>query len=210
MHLEFLVEEPSIATVLSNLLPRIVGQEVEFEIHTFQGKSDLIKNLPNRLKGYRNWLPSDWWIVVVVDEDRQDCMELKSLLDNSAIEVGFIPRNTPQNPRNVLNRIAIEELEAWYFGDIEALVSAYPKVPITLRHRSRFRDPDHIAGGTWEALEKVLKNVGYHKGGLNKGKAARDIAPYMDPDRNQSPSFIAFRDGLRDLIGTPGFYWTQA
>jgi hypothetical protein len=31
-----------------------------------------------------------------------------------------------------LNRIAVEELEAWFFGDIEALRAVYPKLSATL------------------------------------------------------------------------------
>lgn len=51
-------------------------------------------------------------------------------------------------PFQVLNRLAIEELEAWFFGDVAALHSAYPRVPSTLGRRSRYRDPDAIRGGT--------------------------------------------------------------
>ncbi|MGH7753687.1 MAG: DUF4276 family protein, partial [Gemmatimonadales bacterium] len=62
-----------------------------------------------------------------------------------------------------------------------------------------FRDPDGIAGGTWEALERVLQRAGYFKAGLRKIEAARTISNNMDPDRNRSASFTAFRDALREL-----------
>lgn len=99
----------------------------------------------------------------------------------------------------VLNRIAIEELEAWFFGDVEALRAAYPKVPATLGSQARYRDPDAIVGGTWEALERVLQGKGYHRGGLQKIKAAKEIAAHMDPARNRSRSFRVFMEGLAAL-----------
>jgi hypothetical protein len=57
LHLEILVEEYSAEIALANLLPKILPPDVEFEIHSFQGKTDLLKKLPQRLKGYRPWLP---------------------------------------------------------------------------------------------------------------------------------------------------------
>ncbi len=51
MNLEILVEEYSAESALILLLPRIVPG-VEFEVRVFRGKLDLLKKLPNRLKGY--------------------------------------------------------------------------------------------------------------------------------------------------------------
>ena len=57
MHIEFLVEEQSAESALVNLIPKIIGREVSFKIHPFQGKPNLLANLPARLRGYRQWLP---------------------------------------------------------------------------------------------------------------------------------------------------------
>ena len=65
-HLEVLVEEPSMEAFLRALLPRLLPQDRTFEIHPFQGKSDLLGKLEARLRGYAAWLPADWRIVVVV------------------------------------------------------------------------------------------------------------------------------------------------
>ncbi|MGD0827532.1 MAG: DUF4276 family protein [Desulfobaccales bacterium] len=54
----------------------------------------------------------------------------------------------------VLNRIAIEELESWFFGDGIALKTAYPGIPETLDKKSKYRNPDAIER-TWEALERL-------------------------------------------------------
>ena len=82
----------------------------------------------------------------------------------------------------VLNRIVVEELEAWFFGDVPAIRQAYPKVSANLANQQPYRDPDAIKGGTWEALERVLKKAGYHLGGLQKKKASSDISQYMNPE----------------------------
>ncbi|MDY6832576.1 MAG: DUF4276 family protein [Thermodesulfobacteriota bacterium] len=99
----------------------------------------------------------------------------------------------------VVNRLAIEELEAWFFGDPEALVQAYPRVPKTIGKRASFRKPDAIAGGTWEALERVLKKASYYPNGISKVETARNISRYMEPNRNSSKSFQVFRDALSEL-----------
>jgi hypothetical protein len=201
MHLEMLVEEPSAETALGILIPRILAG-VTFTIHPFKGKQDLLRKLPKRLKGYRSWLPSDWGIVVLIDEDRQECKELKERLEEAARDAGFLTRTSArQGAFQVLNRIAVEELEAWYFGDIQAVLQAYPRMPTTLHLKARYRDPDAIGGGTWQTLERVLQKAGYYKGGLAKIQAARDIARFMEPDRNASRSFAVFRDGLKSFLG---------
>lgn len=74
------------------------------------------------------------------------------------------------------------------------------KVSKHLTKKSKYRDPDAITGGTWEALERELKKAGYHKGGLEKVKAAREISAYMNPQENCSQSFQIFYTGLLDLI----------
>lgn len=76
---------------------------------------------------------------------------------------------------------------------------AYPRLPASLSRRRPYRNPDAIAGGTAEALERELQRAGYHKAGLAKTQAARDIAPYMDPFRNSSKSFQVFCEGLISL-----------
>lgn len=201
MHVEFLVEELSLKIALDNLLPKILpgNEEITFHIHEFKGKQNLLDKLPKRLRGYQKWLPDDWRIAVLIDEDRQDCIALKKQLETLAKESGFVTKTAAGNDRQfqVLNRIVIEELEAWFFGDIEAICGAYPKISANLATKAKYREPDAIAGGTWEALERELRV--YYPGGLNKLMVARDISQYMEPSRNRSKSFQAFVDGLSKL-----------
>ena len=137
--------------------------------------------------------------MVLVDEDREDCKQLKNKLEQAALNAGFITKSRASGPFMVLNRIAVEELEAWFLGDVEALRAAYPGVSANLGQQAKYRDPDAIAGGTWEALEKVLQRAGYFRGGLGKIELARTLAPYMQADRNRSSSFRCFVAGLAAL-----------
>lgn len=203
MHFEFLVEEPSAEQVLDELVAHIVGDQATFNIYVLAGKQNLLKSLPTRLKSYRNWLPNDWYIVVLVDEDRQDCLALKQQLEQAAHDAGLLTKSAAGTKKRfqVINRIVVEELEAWFFGDVEALVAAFPRLPRTLARQTRYRDPDAIQGGTAEALERLLQKHGYQLEGLRKIEGARRIAEHMDPDRNRSKSFQVFRDALRKLVG---------
>jgi hypothetical protein len=203
VHLEVIVEEPSAEVALGNLLPMILGGRATFAIHPYGGKPSLLAALPNRFRGYGHWLPPDRRIVVLIDEDRQDCHELKARLERAAARAELLTKTAarPGEPFQVVNRLAIEELEAWFFGDIEALVAAYPKLPATLGDRSPYRHPDAIRGGTWEALERELQRVGYYPSGLPKVEVARRVSAQMDPSRNRSRSFQVFREAIAELVG---------
>jgi len=202
MHIEFLVEEPSAEAALQNLLPKILGNVATFAIHPHQGKPDLLKKLPMRLKGYSHWLLGDWRIVILMDADDDDCLELKAQLEQIAWDAGLITKSAapPGQQFQVLNRLAIEELEAWFLGDIEALHAAYPRVGLTLGQRAKYRNPDAIPGGTWEALERLLQRLNYFPEGLPKITVARQVSRHIDPARNRSRSFQVFREGLLELI----------
>lgn len=191
------VEEPSMEAALELLLPKMLVN-ADFEIRRFQCKDDLLKHLPERLAGYSAWMPNNWAILVLIDRDDDDCIALKSKLEAISQAAGLTTKTATGtgNRFQVANRIAIEELEAWFFGDWQAVRAAYPKVPPTIPQKAGFRDPDAILGGTWEALERVMKRAGYFKTGLRKLDCARAVATHMDPQQNSSQSFQAFRGAL--------------
>ena len=199
-HLEILVEEQSMEAALELLLPKIVGS-MSFKLHPHQGKADLLKMLPSRLQGYAGWLPDSYRVIVVVDRDNDDCKELKCKLEESALGACLATKSAPNDDRYVIvNRVAIEELEAWYFGDWEAVKSAYPRVSSKVPLQAKYRQPDSIKGGTWEALERVLKRAGYFKTGIRKIEVARSVASHMNPSRNTSPSFRTLRETLAGMV----------
>jgi hypothetical protein len=197
-HIEFLVEEPSMEAFLEGLLPTLLGG-VSFAIYPSQGKMDLLERLPARLRGYASWLPHSWRIVVLLDRDDDDCRALKRKLGDIARRGGFPARSATR--RSITNRIAIEELEAWYFGDWDAVRAAYPKAPPGVPGRAWCRDPDAVRGGTWEAFERVLQRCGYFGGGLRKIEAARAIAPHIQRTRTRSRSFKVFCDAMIAMCG---------
>ena len=82
MHLEFLAEEASLGLVLETILPKMLPPEITFKIHDFRGKENLLKNLLNRLKAYKKMIDNGYncKIVVLIDEDREDCLVLKKRL----------------------------------------------------------------------------------------------------------------------------------
>ena len=198
-HLEFLVEEPSMEAFLRVALPRIIPGGCSFRIHAFQGKPNLLRKLSGRLRGYQSWIPSSWRIVVLVDRDDQDCHALKAELERAASLSSLLTRSQAGDAHwQVANRIVIEELEAWYFGDWEAVRRAYPRVHASIPRRANYRNPDAIGGGTWEAFERVMRKHGYFTTGLRKVEAAEAIATHIDPSRNRSRSFGVFRSVLAE------------
>lgn len=195
------VEEPSMQTALDILLPNMLGG-ADFEIRRFQCKDDLLKNLPDRLRGYSSWLPAAWAILVLVDCDDDDCYELKKTLESISANAGLISKTVAGagNRFQVVNRIAVEELEAWFFGDWPAVQMAYPRIPPTIPQKSAYRDADAIRGGTWETFERVLKRAGYFRTGLRKMECARSVAQHMVPARNTSKSFQAFNNAVSAAV----------
>ncbi len=198
-HLVVFVEEPSMAAALESLLPKIVGA-LSFRIIQFQCKNDLVKKLPDRLRGYR-WIPENWAILVLVDRDDDDCAALKDTLEQAATTAGFVTKTCAGKEQSfqVINRIVVEELESWFFGDWTATRKAYPRLPETVPQKEQFRNPDAISGGTWEALERLLQRAGYFATGLRKIECARAIAGSMDAENNTSHSFTVFASALKEI-----------
>jgi len=104
-----------------------------------------------------------------------------------------------------LFRLAIEEMEAWYLGDRQALMLAYPKARKEVLNGYQ---QDSVCG-TWELLadavypggQRAIHKAGWPLPGEIKHEWAKRIGPHMRVEDNQSPSFCKFRDGLRRLIG---------
>ena len=188
------------AALIRNLRPRI-APEAEFEVRSFDGKQNLLRALPKRLDGYLYWpKSSELRICVVLDRDADDCVELKQSIDAVATRAGMSIASSSQGiVGTFMTRLAIEELEAWFIADVQALRRVYPRLPENLHKRATFRNPDQILGGTWEVLERQLKKHGYELGGLRKVGNAQQVSAHMDPNCARSPSFAKFVSGVRLL-----------
>jgi len=169
MHIEFLVEEPSIEVMLNNLLPRFLLPDTSFAIRVFQGKQDLLRNLPVRLRGYKKWLPVDHKIVVLVDKDNDDCYRLKRKLDEIARDAQLVTKSSVGRFEffQVMNRIVIVELESWFFGDRHAIKTAYPAISPNFVNRPREINPDEYPNPSkswrWYYRERNIIRLGCQK-----------------------------------------------
>ncbi len=203
MDLEVLVEEPSAEAALKHILPKIVGGRARFKVVNLGSKSQLLEKLPQRLAAYRDRIRRGEAIkvLVLVDRDDDDCEALKRRLELVARDVGLATRTRPGpgGGFHVVNRIAVEELEAWFIGDPAALRAAFGGLP-AIGASGIFRNPDNVGGGTWEALHRFLKQHGIYKSSYPKIETANRIAPHLDRARNRSASFRAFCDGVEALL----------
>ncbi len=216
MHFEILVEDVSGKIALESILKKILGpdgQDHSYRIFPYKGvghipknlkgnkdpqKQMLLNRLPQMLKAYGKSLqnfPSA--VVVVVDLDDKDCIPFKQ-------EMIDILNDCNPKP-TTLFRIAIEEGEAWFLGDRNAVKIAYPRAKERVLN---VYAQDSICG-TWEKLadavypggSQKLKQLGWPHTGKAKCEWANNIAPHLDVDSNQSRSFQVFRDGIRNLAG---------
>lgn len=69
MKLVFLLEESSMKELLDIILPRIIPEGIDFVTIPHSGKSDLVKSIPNKLRG---WNEPDVKFVILHDQDTND------------------------------------------------------------------------------------------------------------------------------------------
>ena len=178
MKLVFLLEEPSTKCLLDALLPKILPKSVEFQTISHRGKRDLQKSIPRKLRGWND--PGDVRFIIVHDQDGKDCIRLKQELLSLCENTG----------KEVLVRIACQEMESWYFGDMNALAIAYDKPKLNrISTQKKYRIPDDIPS----PKEELYKLVPEHQ----QIEGAKRIAPYMNIENNTSMSFNQFVTGVR-------------
>lgn len=220
MNFEILVEGTSDKTALWPLMSKILGDRGAPQtwcIRKHQGKgkiSDnpalppdpknktLLHNLCSKLRAYGNEQRDDLVVIVVIDlDDYGDCKKLKE-------ELLALLKYCPNRPK-CLFRIAIEEIEAWYFGDRNAILQAYPKAKKSILDNYV---QDSVCN-TWEKLADAIYSGGSQaltdKGRRNyrvlqqKNEWANEISQNIDVENNVSPSFQYFRDGIRGFAEKP-------
>lgn len=186
----FLLEEPSLKNLLEGLLPRLFPGWIEgehFLCIPHQGKSDLDKSIPRKLKAWQ--IPDDRF-VIVRDNDNADCMSLKSrLLDICAAN----------GRSDTLVRLVCQELEGWYLGDLSALASAFnnPKLN-TPKNVKRFSVPDEWQKPSIEVARLIPE--------FQKGNSARLMGYHLDVENiNKSKSFQVFITGLQGMAREMGW-----
>lgn len=180
MRLIFLLEEPSARSFLEEWMPRQFPA-IEFLCVEHQGKADLEKSLPRKLRGWRN--PGDRFLILR-DNDNGDCGKIKEHLLQICIQAG--------KPAAVI-RLACQELESWYLGDLASVERAYEKPGIAgLQNRVKYRNPDHL-GNPSEEMFNLISEFG-------KIDGARRLGKEMTLDSSKSHSFGVFVSGIQRLI----------
>ena len=202
MHFEILVEDQSGKKALHILTRKIVGDQHTFNIYPYRGIGHipkdltnptnantnlLLNQLPMQLRAYGKSYANDPTKVVVVVCD----------LDNNCLktfrqELFAVLSACPSKPETRFC-IAIEEGEAWLLGDVPAIKKAY-------QNDSICGTRELLADALFTGGASRLKKRGWQAAGREKFVWAQKITPYMNVDKNASPSFCYFRDKIRELI----------
>lgn len=178
-----LLEEYSMKVLLDELLARLFPG-VQFLCVPHEGKNDLEKSIPRKL---RAWREPGVRFVVVRDNDGVDCLRLKAELVALCAKGGR---------DDTLVRIACQELESWYLGDPTSLAEAFEQPALrAIRNKAPFRDPDSVPQPA-RALAELAP-------AFQKVSGARLMGTRLLPDRNTSRSFRAFVDGITRISQVP-------
>ena len=170
--------------LLIGLLPRLFP-DMNFICLAHEGKSDLEKSIPRKL---RAWREPGVRFVILRDNDGGDCLLLKQRLMQSCRAAG--------RPDTIV-RIVCQELEAWYLGDPDALADAFVKESLRrIGRKARFRDPDAVQQPS-DALKRLVP-------GFRKVSGAKSMAGLLTRERNSSKSFQVLLSGLDRLYAELG------
>ena len=175
-----LAEEQSMGECLKFIIPQLWPDSQEGEnwlVLSFQGKSDLKKSIPNRMRGWNYGNPH---FIILQDKDSGDCVTIKQELYSISHQCG--------RPFHV--RIVCQELESWLLGDLEAIRQAYPQKKI--QNKAKFRNPDNLGNASQE-LERLINTKA-------KVQRAGRISQHFDLTKNKSKSFNVFIRTLKQLI----------
>jgi hypothetical protein len=179
--LVFFLEEESAKVLLEHLFPLLIpeGSRIQARFIVFEGKQDLDKQLPRKMRGYLNPYAR---FIVMRDQDSGDCKKIKKSLTALC--------GADHRPRTKV-RIACRELESFYLGDLRAVESGLGIRGLAARqNKAKFRDPDLLAAPARE-LEKLTGNR------YQKFAGSRAIAPHLVLEAPRSRSFRHLLQAIR-------------
>ncbi len=182
IRLVFFLEEPSAEEMLKGILPNILPDHVEPRFIVFEGKQDLEKQLPKRM---RHWKMANSKFIVLRDQDAGDCFIIKqSLLDKCK----------ESTPNETIARIACHELESFYIGDLKAVEKGLGINGLArLQDKKKFREPDRLSNPAQELI-RLTKNR------YQKVSGSREIGKHLDLKKNLSHSFNVLMKGIERII----------
>lgn len=179
----FLLEEASAKAMLEGLLPRLLDSRIQVRLITFEGKQDLEKQLPLRLRNYLN--PHARFLVLRDQDSAPDCTLVKHKLARLC--------EVADRGRVSLVRIACHELETIYLADLAAVESAMGMPGLARQQsQSKFRQPDRLESPSGE-LSRLTR------GRYQKVGSSRLIGPLLDIANERSPTFKHLVSGIRRL-----------
>ena len=168
---------------LQAIIPKIIDLELPPIFVAFEGKQDLEKNIPLKLRGWKTPLCEARFIVVRDNDRHPRCLEIKARLRAICAD--------NKHP-NALIRLVCQELESWFLGDLKAVGKAFGNDKLAdAQAKAKFKNPDQLGNPEKELLKLVRE---YQKFG-----GSRKIAPHMDLNNNHSHSFNVFIQGIRRI-----------
>lgn len=203
MTIHVLVEGPSERAFLDRWTPMLLPDQ-NIRVHPHQGKGTLPKAVadpPDRKRrGLLDQLPATLrGLAAALDQDIDGVLVL---LDADDDDIDLLVANIRDvakicAPRLRVNvSVAVEEMEAYYLGDLRALQHVYPAADMKV---ARAYVPDSICG-TWELFGQVVGD-----GGGNKVAWAEAMGPHVTtrPARSRSPSFRDMIHQMNALVPLP-------
>ncbi|MDJ0533820.1 MAG: DUF4276 family protein [Xenococcaceae cyanobacterium MO_207.B15] len=168
--------------MLKILLPKIIPDKITYKCIPHEGKQDLEKSIPIKLKAF----PKQTKFIILRDKDSGDCLKIKQQLFQLCQKA---------NRPDTLIRIPCHELESWFLGDLVAVEKGL-KIKsgklARLQQKAKYRNPDNI-GSPKQELRKIAPNYQPITG-------SRAIAKHLNLCSNNSQSFQVFIQGLKKII----------
>lgn len=186
----FLVEEYSMKKFLEGILSRLEFEANKFEIKAHNGKGDLIANLDKIVPTLSKRAQR---IIVILDQDKQNCIELKDKIRGKMVKCSC----------DYTIRIACYELEAWFLGDMHAIAQCSDIFKVQrFQNKEKYRDVDNVQKPS-DAIRQIVPD--WQKKYGSKSKFSERIAteislkPKDSEGANRSHSFHIFLDTLRNI-----------
>lgn len=173
------LEEYSARVFLEALLPRIIDTTQWDIIYlVFDGKQDLMKNLPRRL---RTWQNPQAKFVIIRDQDSEDCRLLKQRILDICLQNG---------KPDALIRIVCHELETFYLGDLQAVALGLNRNGLEKsQYKSAYKSPDKLVNA-----KQILKKL--TQGAYREVSGSRAISAHLNIHSNCSVSFNQLVSGI--------------
>jgi len=177
MMLYIFTEEHSCKIVFDLILPKLLPKAISFKVFPHQGKQDLERGLRLSMPAISKTPGAK--ILILMDQDSNDCKELKSSLKEIIEDKCHCEYSI---------RIICKELESWFLGDLYAIKAAYPRFkPELYASKSNFRNVDKITNPSKQLLKIIPEYA--KRSSLPKLEVSESIANHLDIERNRSSSF---------------------